>query len=92
MGTIIEILVDLSNSMGSYNDGKYLLEDKSTRMSAQKKILINEILPTIDYASTVTIRTFYSKKINEIETLIANLKYHGPGHLRSMQKVISAIT
>ncbi len=88
METVIEILVDLSNSMGSSNEGKYLLPDGTTRMSVLKKILLDEILPTIDYADRVTIRTFYSDKE---PNLIARIIYRGPSHLRSLQNVISRL-
>lgn len=88
MDTTIEILVDLSNSMGSISNGKYLLPDGTTRMSAQKRILIDEVLPTIDYAKKVTIRTFYSGKE---DILIAKIIYRGPSHLRSLQNVISRL-
>lgn len=65
MNTIIEILIDTSQSMG-YGTGKdadksqFLLPDGSTRMSLVKKILINDIIPIIDYASIINIRTFRS--------------------------------
>ncbi len=74
--------------MGSISNGKYLLPDGTTRMSAQKRILIEEVLPTIDYAKKVTIRTFYSGKE---DILIAKIIYHGPSHLRSLQNVISRL-
>lgn len=39
------------------NENKYLI-DGQTRMSLIKKILIEEIIPTIEYASNVIVRTF----------------------------------
>ncbi|MBP7469495.1 MAG: DUF3883 domain-containing protein [Flavobacterium sp.] len=61
--TIIEILIDKSGSMGTMtrvpeNVGNYLI-DGDTRMSIIKKILLENILPTIqDYTQRVFIRTF----------------------------------
>lgn len=60
--TIIEILIDNSGSMGYMKGGgedenKYLI-DGQTRMSLIKRLLIDEIIPTIDYTSKVCIRTF----------------------------------
>mgnify|MGYP005861460201 CR=1 FL=1 len=67
MNTIIEILIDNSNSMGNckgvfdnYKD--YLLPDGTTRMELAKKILLNEIIPTIDYASNITTSLFHSEE------------------------------
>jgi hypothetical protein len=65
MNTVIEILIDNSNSMGdckgvlaNYKD--FLLPDGSTRMELAKKILLSEIIPTIDYASNITVSLFHS--------------------------------
>jgi len=61
--TIIEILIDKSGSMGTMtrvpeNVGNYLI-DGETRMSIIKKILLENILPTIeDYTQSIFIRTF----------------------------------
>jgi hypothetical protein len=70
MNTIIEILIDNSNSMGNckgifenYKD--YLLPDGSTRMELAKKILLSEIIPTIDYASNITVSLFHSLEYKE---------------------------
>lgn len=64
MNTVIEILIDNSNSMGPFEAEKgnttYLLPDGSTRMELAKKILIEEIIPKLDYAQQVTIRRFHS--------------------------------
>lgn len=64
MDTVIEILIDNSNSMGSVEAGKgnttFLLPDGSTRMELAKKILIEEIIPKLDYAQKITIRRFHS--------------------------------
>lgn len=70
MNTVIEILIDNSNSMGNckgifenYKD--YLLPDGTTRMELAKKILLNEIIPTIDYASNITTSLFHSLEYKE---------------------------
>ena len=70
MNTVIEILIDNSNSMGdckgvleNYKD--YLLPDGSTRMELAKKILLSEIIPTIDYASNITVSLFHSLEFKE---------------------------
>lgn len=72
MKTIVEILIDNSNSMGLFESQKdkemYLLPDGSTRMSLAKTILTEEILPLIDYASKVTVRLFHSETVNNIVT------------------------
>ena len=70
--TIIEILIDNSGSMGfmtgcgEEHENKYLI-DGVTRMTLIKKILIEQIVPTIEYADKVIIRSFRynSTKINE---------------------------
>jgi len=62
METIVEVLIDNSNSMGSSEDDKgiYLLQDGSTRMELAKKILVEEIIPCLDYAKKLTLRKFHS--------------------------------
>lgn len=59
--TIIEILIDKSGSMGFMkghkDEGDYLI-DGQTRMSLIKKMLLDEIIPTIDYSAKISIRTF----------------------------------
>ncbi len=74
METIIEILIDESGSMG-YMKGNPEYENKclidgETRMTVIKKLMINEIIPTLDYASQIIIRTFRnnSKKIGSQTT------------------------
>ncbi|MTB53992.1 DUF3883 domain-containing protein [Lewinella sp. W8] len=74
MDTIIEILIDKSGSMGVFkgdenNENKYLLEDGSTRTDLIKKMMIHEIIPTIDYAKKITIRTFRTvgEKYDQLE-------------------------
>jgi hypothetical protein len=64
MDTVIEILIDNSNSMGPFEADKgnttYLLPDGSARMELAKKILTEEIIPKLDYAQRLTIRRFHS--------------------------------
>ena len=64
MDTVLELIIDYSNSMGNYKDqtGSYLLKDGSTRMSLARTALINDIIPILDYAGTIRIRTFYSEE------------------------------
>ena len=70
MNTVIEILIDNSNSMGDCkgvleNYKEYLLPDGSTRMELAQKILLSEIIPTIDYASNITVSLFHSLEYKE---------------------------
>ena len=74
MDTIIEILIDKSGSMGhmkgdAKHENKYLLDDGSTRTDLIKKMMIQEIIPTIDYAKEITIRTFRTigEKLDQTE-------------------------
>jgi len=74
MNTIVEILIDKSGSMGFMKgsekyENEYLLEDGSTRTDLIKKMMIDEILPTIDYAQNITIRTFRTigKDLKQVE-------------------------
>ncbi|WP_177734462.1 protein NO VEIN domain-containing protein [Flavobacterium inviolabile] len=69
--TVVEILIDNSGSMG-YMKGaglehknRYLI-DGVTRMSLVKKILLEQIIPTLKYADQIIIRTFRheTRKIN----------------------------
>ncbi len=73
--TIIEIIIDASGSMGHMkgakeDEGKYLI-DGQTRMSLIKKMLLSDIIPTIDYCSFLFIRTFRTE-IEEIEGKIVH--------------------
>jgi spore coat protein CotF len=72
MDTVIEILIDNSNSMGPFEadkgDTTYLLPDGSTRMELAKKILIEEIIPKLDYANHITIRRFHSLTYSDNST------------------------
>lgn len=65
--TIIVILIDNSGSMGYMagspeHENKYLI-DGLTRMTMIKKVMSEQIIPTIDYANQIIIRTFrYNRK------------------------------
>lgn len=85
MDTVIEILIDVSGSMGTMKgagaeeEDKYLLPDRSTRISLAKQFLIEQLIPTIYYASKVIIRTFcaeYSKEGNPVITVLYNDVYN----------------
>jgi hypothetical protein len=80
MNTVIEILIDNSNSMGNpegvlKNHQDYLLPDnKTTRMELAKTILLDEIIPTIDYASNITVSLFHSLNGKFVPKIIHNGK------------------
>lgn len=62
----IDILIDGSGSMGSmrgteYED-KYLIDDSHTRTDLVKKILINHLVPSIDFCDTISVETFLNRK------------------------------
>lgn len=62
MNTILEIILDYSNSMGRFtqNGVSYLLSDGCTRMELAKKALVDDIIPALDYSGKIGIRRFYS--------------------------------
>lgn len=66
MNTHIRIFIDASGSMGkmqgSTDEGKYLLPDKSTRMSLVKRILCEDVLPSLNYIDLIGIYTFRTSK------------------------------
>lgn len=72
MDTFLEILIDNSSSMGYWEVEKekksYLLDDGSTRMELAKKILLDEVIPKLDYAKNVTIRKFHSQTYTDKTT------------------------
>lgn len=94
METIIEILIDNSGSMGAADNGKFLIEGV-TRMSLVKKILISEIVPTINYATRIIIRTFHnaSKNLNDraCDNLITPIIYEGGFEKEKITNVIQNI-
>lgn len=65
MDTLIEILIDNSNSMGPLEADKtnnitYVLPDGTTRMELAKRFLVTEIIPKLGYASSIVIKKFHS--------------------------------
>lgn len=81
--TIIEILIDSSGSMGymkgaGEDENKYLI-DGQTRMCLVKKLLIEEVIPTIDYSSRIVVRTFrvdvvsHGEEIEQTDTQIVTI-------------------
>lgn len=96
METIIEILIDNSNSMGKAtvfdNPQQYLLPDGNTRMSLAKKILLEEIIPNLNYASKIIIRTFHSLVYKDRpHVLIPRLIYEGIYDKQILSDKIKAI-
>jgi len=99
--TIIEILIDNSGSMGYMKGGgedenKYLI-DGQTRMTLIKQLLIDEILPTIDYTSKVCIRTFriaITKENNNIvqKDIEVPIIYDGVFNNKLIEEAISKLT
>lgn len=97
--TIIEILIDHSGSMGfmkgeKEHEDKYLIGGQ-TRLSLVKKILTEQVIPTIDYAHKIFIRTFRinssvvgGKRINE---LFIPLLYEGTFDNQKIQSIITSI-
>lgn len=98
--TIIEILIDHSGSMGFMkgagveHENKYLIGGQ-TRMSLVKKILIEQIIPTIDYANKIFIRTFRinSTKVGEkqVDDIFVPLLYEGHFDKEKIQSIILSI-
>lgn len=68
MNTVLEIIIDYSNSMGrfSQNGISYLLSDGSTRMELAKKALVDDIIPALNYSGKIGIRRFYSGANNKV--------------------------
>ena len=94
MESVFEILLDVSGSMGRNqvnNNGTIsnnLLPDGSTRISLAKSILSNEVIPTLDYASQIFIRTFSAPK-DEIPFI--NPIYEGQTEISEILKKIDLI-
>jgi len=98
--TIIEILIDSSGSMGYMKGGggdeyKFLIDGK-TRMSFLKRMLIEEILPTIDYTASVHIRTFridLKFKDNKATSYRKNISaiYEGSFDFEKIKNLVSQI-
>lgn len=69
----IDILIDGSGSMGfmkgagEQHENKYLIDEKHTRTDLVKDILINHVVPNIDFCDTISVETFLNrKKLNSI--------------------------
>lgn len=94
MRAIVEILIDNSNSMGPFqvekNNGEYLLPDGSTRMELAKKILSEDIIPILTYASKVVARKFHSIG-EEYNNLYSEEIYDGIFDLENLTNSISQI-
>lgn len=97
--TIIEILIDESGSMGYMkgvpeDENKYLV-DGLTRMTLIKKVMTEEIIPTIDYANQIIIRTFrnnsYVEDDKEIDEIVTPVIYQGSFDKQKILSVISAL-
>ena len=97
--TIIEILIDNSGSMGYMagnpeHENKYLI-DGLTRMTMIKKVMSEQIIPTIDYANQIIIRTFRhnSKKVADkvVEELSTPVIYEGVFHMQNILSVIASL-
>jgi hypothetical protein len=94
--TIIEIIIDNSGSMGYMkgspeHENKYLI-DGLTRMTLLKQVIIDHVIPTIEYADRVFIRTFRfnSKKVSgkDVDELSIPIIYQGAF---DHSKILSAI-
>jgi hypothetical protein len=97
MNTVIEILIDNSNSMGNCkgvfeNYKEYLLPDGTTRMELAKKILLADIIPTIDYASNITVSLFHSLEFTEKpREIVQPIIYNGKNN-EKLKVAINGIT
>lgn len=62
MNICVEILIDLSGSMGSMEghkeNKKYLLDDGKTRIQLVKRLLKNEVIPSLSSIDEIVFRTF----------------------------------
>lgn len=96
MKTIIEILVDNSNSMGLFevekNNGEYLLPDGSTRMNLARRILKDELIPNLDYASKIIVRKFHSTNpIDQPTVLQIDTIYNTALDIENLKQIIDEI-
>lgn len=99
--TIVEILIDKSGSMGAMtrvpeNVGDYKI-DGETRMSIIKKVLIEDVLPSIeDYAQKIFIRTFRgtakTKSNINAEGLDIELIYSGEFKTKEIEEIINNLS
>lgn len=98
--TVVELILDNSGSMGAMDwdktkAPKYLI-DGQTRMSLVKKILLDEIIPVLDYCSQLFIRTFRTEVEGRDEKLKQKgietpLIYAGAFDADKIRRVIAAI-
>ncbi len=97
--TIIEILIDNSGSMGYMagspeHENKYLI-DGLTRMTMIKKVISEQIIPTIDYANQIIIRTFRYNSKKEADKVVEELStpviYEGVFDKQNILTVIASL-
>ncbi len=98
--SIVEILIDASGSMGymkghKEHEGKMLIDGR-TRMSIVKDILIQDIVPIIEYSTKVIVRTFRQHIVVEGEKIISQTIetpgiYSGAFNQSELEKVIRKI-
>jgi hypothetical protein len=96
---IFEILIDESGSMGymkgsSEHENKYLV-DGLTRMTLIKKVMTDEIIPAIDYATQVIIRTFRINTITidgkKVEEPVTPILYQGNFDKQKILTVVDSL-
>jgi hypothetical protein len=100
VNTVMEILIDASGSMGymkgqKESENKYLIEGQ-TRMSLMKKLLLTDIIPTVDYCSRIFIRTFRTEVEQQKDKLISrgnkiHLIYEDDFNFEKIKNVINLI-
>ncbi len=92
--TYIEILIDTSGSMGAMkgttHENLYLLPDGTTRMVFIKKMLREQLLPTIDYADKIVVRTFKSST-GEVQTPIIEKIYDGKYDISIISQIVTSL-
>jgi hypothetical protein len=59
----------MGTAKGIPNPEQYLLGDGTTRMSLAKKILVEEIIPTLEFVSKITVRKFHAEGNTDILNL-----------------------
>jgi|GEM_PF-6329635 len=92
--TYIEILIDTSGSMGAMkgteSENQFLLPDGKTRMSLIKNTLREQLLPTLDYATKITIRTFKGANTQEQLPIVEKI-YEGGYDLNLMMNKVGEL-
>nr|WP_299032687.1 DUF3883 domain-containing protein [uncultured Tenacibaculum sp.] len=79
----IDILIDASGSMGymkgagEEHENKYLIDDQHTRTDLVKSILVNHLIPKIDYCTSLQIDRFRNLKKLDVNgnPIIKNKRY-----------------